>query len=540
MARIDWEALKARHSLASAARRTGLNVPDTGRVMVNCPKPGHDDSTPSMHLDLDKNRYRCYGCDAHGDVVQWVQDLEGVNVTDAVAILDSGRPITSALMGRSSGVAWAARTREGPDLERTQAGRVYAASAAAWNYYTEPAFHRAGADYLAGRGIDVSALEAELGRPVVGHTPNPRTGENSLVAHLRIEGFNDDELVDGGLATLRPNGSLVDLFWGRVILPITDDGDRIIGLLGRDINHRPAVKYVNPPRTHAYHKSAALYRPNIHQLHSHGNVVVCEGPLDALAIAAHAATAGRTAWYAPIAVCGRALTDTHIDSILALHPRAPVFAADGDTPGRQANLAWTIKALSRGRESVVMDWPEGQDPASWLADHGPQGLAAVTRRGCLEAPPSELRPRHCGAILTAATLDTLPPSGDKTAALDRIIAEVGRAGHRLGPGADQRYAAAAAELLGPVAVEIAIEATTKCLDFKSMIEHLGQHGARLPIAGQPTFAAGAAVAIERRDLAAAGWAERRVIAAIESAQDPRVPTDDMVSAAPFAGSGLGI
>ena len=97
MGRIDWDGVKAAHPLGATARRTGLAVPDTGRVLVHCPLPGHDDSSPSMQLNLDTNRYRCYGCGAHGDVIQWVQDLEAVTVVEALAILDSGRPITAAL-----------------------------------------------------------------------------------------------------------------------------------------------------------------------------------------------------------------------------------------------------------------------------------------------------------------------------------------------------------------------------------------------------------------------------------------------------------
>jgi hypothetical protein len=57
---IDWAAVKARHPLTSVARRTGLSVPDAGAVMVCCPMPDHNDTNPSMHLELDKNMYHCH------------------------------------------------------------------------------------------------------------------------------------------------------------------------------------------------------------------------------------------------------------------------------------------------------------------------------------------------------------------------------------------------------------------------------------------------------------------------------------------------
>ena len=89
--RGGWESIKAHHRLGNVARRSGLNVPTSGRVMVCCPTPGHPDSTPSMQLDLDRDRYWCFGCAIHGDVIDWVRDIEQVDTATAIDILDSGR-----------------------------------------------------------------------------------------------------------------------------------------------------------------------------------------------------------------------------------------------------------------------------------------------------------------------------------------------------------------------------------------------------------------------------------------------------------------
>src|SRR5207302_79633 len=151
----------------------------------------------------------------------------------------------------------------------------------AWGYYTYGTLHGYVVGYLAGRGIDVGALEAELGHPIVGHTPSAKTRIDGLVIRLRTKGFTDDELVDAGLAIRNPDGSVIDFFRERAILPVTDDTGRVVGLLGRDVTDRSAVKYLNQARTHTYDKSVALYRPFIPKLNTHANVVVCEGPLDA-------------------------------------------------------------------------------------------------------------------------------------------------------------------------------------------------------------------------------------------------------------------
>ena len=512
MAGIDWNDVRARHPLGPVARRTGLAVPDTGRAMVCCPLPTHHDRHPSMHLDLDRHRYYCFGCRSHGDVIQWVCDIEGVRPGEAIAILDAGRPINGVHTGGTTARSYVSRPDlETPDLERTPAERVRAAMRAAWDYYTFAPLHERATDYLAGeRHIDVAALEDETGRPVVGHSPSRSDG---LTQRLHTEGFSDDELVDAGLASRQREGSIIDFFRARVLLAVTDDRGQVTGIIGRAVTDREP-RYLNQTLTHTYDKHLALYRPSTPALDPDANVVVVEGTLDALAIAASASTSGLSAKYAPVSASGVRLSDEPIDTILGLHPKAPVLAADGDQAGRDANLEWAARIALRHRESVVTTWPEGHDPASWLATHGEDGLVAVTRKGCLDAPAGDLRPRHCGAVLTQAALDELPDAGDWSAALHQLVAEVTNISGYFGPKAGERYAAAAAEVLAPVAVSVGIDAATNGHDLTAIIEHVAVCGSKLPPAGQTAFTRRAAETIEADDLAAAGRVESRLRAAI--------------------------
>ena len=64
---VNFAAVRERHPLATVARRTGYVLPEPrGDVFVACPMAGHDDSTPSMLLHLDEDRYHCFGCGASG------------------------------------------------------------------------------------------------------------------------------------------------------------------------------------------------------------------------------------------------------------------------------------------------------------------------------------------------------------------------------------------------------------------------------------------------------------------------------------------
>ena len=287
-------------------------------------------------------------------------------------------PESASLHTATRASARSVSAAELPDLNRTPSERVKAALAEAWRYYSYARLHDEGFNYLQSRGISVIDLEAELGRPVVGHTPHK--SPDQLIVRLNEKGFTDDELVDAGLARRTPGRPMIDAFRDRVMVPVRDDVGDVIGFIGRYDGTRGDVpKYLNCTKTITYDKSVNLYRPSKHTLDPGAQVIVCEGTLDALAIAATAASAGLSAKFAPVVESGLAISDTQWETILAIHPGSIVLCADGDEAGRRANAQWAAELAKRDRNSVITFWPDGDDPASYLAKHGPSGLASVTR-----------------------------------------------------------------------------------------------------------------------------------------------------------------
>ncbi|MHB8457898.1 MAG: CHC2 zinc finger domain-containing protein, partial [Acidimicrobiales bacterium] len=258
-------AARERHALIDVAHRTGVDVHrSSGSVTVRCPLPthGHFDRSPSMRLHLDDGIWHCFGCGQMGDVVEWVQQTEGLGWRQAIEVLDSGLPLTNAWHSHTWNAYVAApRSRhserlgdlEYPELDRTSPEWIYAALALAWEYSASGALHAKGASYLAERGIDVTLLEGHNCRLEVGHTP---TRPDGLVTRLRHHGFSDDELVDAGLAQRRyESAAVTDFYRERVLIPVRDSKDRVCGLIGRNRGDDRFPKYKNPPRTHAYDKS---------------------------------------------------------------------------------------------------------------------------------------------------------------------------------------------------------------------------------------------------------------------------------------------
>lgn len=245
----DIARVRAEHHLVDVLGRAGIQPPARwggGDFVISCPMPGHDDSTPSMIVHPGTDRCHCFGCGAGGDVLQLVMDLEGItSLSRAAEVLDAGRALRPASTSTavSAGSALAVSSVERPDPYRTSPERVLAANAEAWRYFTLPSLAERAREHLASRGIDVRALESEAGRPLAGRTPWCETG---LVEHLCRRGFSIDELVDAGWASRRPDGTLADRYRRRLMIPVRDTEDRVIGVYGRDLNCACGL-YLNDP-----------------------------------------------------------------------------------------------------------------------------------------------------------------------------------------------------------------------------------------------------------------------------------------------------
>jgi len=384
-ARSPIEAARGRHSLAEVAARTGIELSTTaGSVSVRCPLPahGHPDRNPSMRLYLDDDRYYCFGCGARGDVIQWVRDLTICGTSEAIRALEAAQAFRNAWADKP--FERAARPRrdpqagalgEVPDRTRTPCAVVADLVRLAWERCTTSSLHRQGVAYLSAREIDVEVLEAFTGRAEVGHTPDASGG---IVAPLLAEGFRANALLDAGLTTRRGDGSLVDFYHHRVLVPLYED-EHLVGLIGRNVGSPRAPKYKNPPTTLLYDKSAPLYQP-LPAPNPEGQVIVVEGTLDAMAIAVAALRAGQADRYCPLTQSGRELSARQLEYVLGL-PGRVVLGFHGDEAGRDATRRVAAAAARRGRDVLVKSLPDGKDPASWLARRGPGGLA-VWRTPC--------------------------------------------------------------------------------------------------------------------------------------------------------------
>ncbi len=298
---VDVDRLRREHPIADMVAAAGVELRPRRHGWVGC-CPFHDDTTPSLSVDAVPDRFHCFGCGASGDVIDFVQRLHGISFLDAVAALDGGH--LAAARVPSTPRLRLVRDSDPPPVSTE---RAYEINALAWSHLGNPVAASFARQYLRSeRGIDLLPLAHENdAHGLVGYAT---LGWISLTDRLRTDGVTDEELLALDLAQRTRTGSLVDTLRGRLVFPITNADGTIRGFIGRDITGHPAApKYRNPTRTPVHEKGDILYRPGQQPLRADGRVVVVEGVLDALALAAAAARAGLADRIAPVTTCGHRL-----------------------------------------------------------------------------------------------------------------------------------------------------------------------------------------------------------------------------------------
>ncbi len=440
---IDIPDLRRRHPIQDVVAASGVELRATGRGWMGC-CPFHDDTTASLSVAGVPDKFHCFGCGATGDVIDYVARLHGVGFRDAVTLLDgttpSGMPLSSP--PHATTLRDAAKSRIDVPAER-----AFEVNRLAWQWFTRPIGHEYGLSYLRHhRHIDVRPAELETGTVLVGHTGH---GWTNLIDHLRDRGVSDVELLALDLAQPSRRGTLIDTLRDRLVVPVIDTQGRVTGFVGRDTSGHPkAPKYRNPTHTPVFDKGTCLYRPSRTAV-TDATVIVVEGPLDALAVTAAAAAAGMTEQIVACSTLGATVTPAQAQQVLGISTEPPVVALDGDPAGHEGTLRW-VDAICRhaDRFALVINLPDGLDPAEWLAHHGLTGLAALdpAQRHTTIGDPlhHSVRPRLPGRELAelacrdgqpmrTAITDVLRLEGHlntraKTALIDSVVAEMTRQG----------------------------------------------------------------------------------------------------------------
>ena len=347
-----------------AGSYTELRRAGNDRMVGLCPL--HDERTPSFTVSPSKQLFKCFGCDAGGDVLSLVQLKEGLDFPAALEFLARRAGIELQREDEDPGVAArrARRARELVPLDRAAA--FYAA------HLRRPRSPEAvqAAEYLASRGID----EASREKFAIGFAPREKT---ALLRSAQSAGFSTKELSDVGLVGRpRGGGPLEDRFRGRLMLPVCDMQGRVLGFGARKLSSARGPKYVNSPATAIYHKGELLYGAHHARAAAAkaGTVIVVEGYIDALAM--HQGGIDNT-----VSLMGTAISETQIAALRRLATTV-VLMLDGDDAGVDAMLRAGVLAERIGLKVLVVSLPVDSDPAALLGTHGADAARALVDDAC--------------------------------------------------------------------------------------------------------------------------------------------------------------
>src|ERR1700742_3222396 len=319
--------------------------------------PFHDEKTPSFNVPPARGLYSCFSCAAGGDVIKFVQTIDGLSFVEAVERLAARAGID--LRYEQGGYV--------PGQEQSQRRRLIDAHRAATEFYAE---RLGGSDaaparaFLAERGFEL----ADVQRFGVGYSPK---AWGDLTRPLRGRGFTDSELITAGLAREGNRGTR-DRFRARLMWPIRDLSGDVIAFGARKLDPEDdGPKYLNTPETSLFRKSTVLYGADLakREIAQRRQAVIVEGYTDVMACyLAGVPTA--------VATCGTSFGEDHIKVLRRLIMDSDsfsgevIFTFDGDAAGqRAAPRVFGMEAKFATQTYVTVE-PTGLDPCDLRLAHG--------------------------------------------------------------------------------------------------------------------------------------------------------------------------
>jgi DNA primase len=335
----ETEEIKQRLDIAELIGRYVPLKPAGRNLKGVC--PFHSEKTPSFMVSPEKGIWHCFGCHEGGDVFSFYQRIEGVEFPEALEELAKRAGVT--LEKRQS------NTKSVQLEDKLLLAHKYATDF--FEKSLESSSGKKAQDYLADRKVN----EGSIKRFGLGFSPD--SSWDPLTLFLKTKGFSESELIESGLS-LKGNRGLYDRFRGRLIFPISDHRDRVVGFAGRVLpGDDRAAKYLNSPESPIYHKGDVLYgfTQARDAIRDAGEAILVEGNLDVI-LSSQAGAAN------VVAASGTALTAMQLKRLSRIAGTIKL-AFDPDTAGEKALERVALLPRSTNLNLYVIPLPPGLDPA---------------------------------------------------------------------------------------------------------------------------------------------------------------------------------
>lgn len=313
--------------------------------------PFHNEKSPSFSVSRDKQMYYCFGCGAGGNVFTFLMEYEHYTFMEALQYLAQRAGVELPREAESQ----EARKRAG--LRET----LLAINKLAAKYYYAQLKSEKGKiaqEYLRKRQLSEEML-TQFG---LGYA---NKYSDDLSRYLKMKGYQDEMIIQAGLASADEKKGLHDKFWNRVMFPIMDANSRVIGFGGRVMGDGKP-KYLNSPETPIFDKSRNLYGLNRARQTRKSYFLLCEGYMDVIAL-------HQAGFTNAVASLGTALTAGHA-SLIKRYVQEVYLTYDSDEAGTKAALRAVPILKEAGISAKVIRMDPYKDPDEFIKNLGAEAF----------------------------------------------------------------------------------------------------------------------------------------------------------------------
>ncbi len=309
--------------------------------------PFHNEKTGSFSVSPSRQIFKCFGCGIGGNVFTFVMQYENYTFVEAMKMLAerAGIKLPEAEYDENAKKAMNKKARI-MELNKDAANYFY--------FQLRAPQGEVGMKYFKNRELsDETMKKFALGYANV--------KSDDLVLYLKSKGYTDNEIVDSGVASFHEKYGLHDKFWNRVMFPIQDINNKVIGFGGRVIGEGEP-KYLNSPETIVFDKSRNLYGMNFARTSRKGYLILCEGYMDVIAM-------HQAGFTEAVASLGTAFTGGQA-AILRRYSDQIILAYDSDGAGTKAALRAIDILRNYGMTGRILHLEPYKDPDEFIKNLG--------------------------------------------------------------------------------------------------------------------------------------------------------------------------
>ncbi|MCM1039886.1 MAG: DNA primase [Roseburia sp.] len=313
--------------------------------------PFHNEKSPSFSVSPGKQMYYCFGCGAGGNVFTFLMAYENCTFPEAIKQLAdrAGVPLPEAEYSEE------VKKRES---RRARLLEINKEAARYFYYLLRSPKGEAGFKYLAGRQLGEETMK-RFGLGFANVT------SNDLVNYLHSKGYEDELVIEAGLAGFDEKYGMHDKFWNRVMFPIQDINHKVIGFGGRVMGDAKP-KYLNSPESMIFDKSRNLYGLNFARTSRKNNIILCEGYMDVIAM-------HQAGFTQAVASLGTAFTVGQAN-LLRRYTKDVLLAYDSDGAGINAALRAIGILRESGLRGKVINMSPAKDPDEFIKANGAEAF----------------------------------------------------------------------------------------------------------------------------------------------------------------------